>query len=50
MSVQLYQASSLASMLSGNGESYFFDGKHLFIKMTDPGKVAWEGYQGGMVG
>lgn len=32
------QASSLADVLaSSTGELYYFSGKHLYIKMTDPG-------------
>jgi hypothetical protein len=31
------QASSLKDVLAGNGDKYYFDGRNLFIRMTDPG-------------
>ncbi|KAG1661973.1 hypothetical protein FOA52_007145 [Chlamydomonas sp. UWO 241] len=34
---QLYKAGSLWDLQYGNGEAYFFDGKHLYIRMSDPG-------------
>lgn len=35
---QLLQADSLWDVQYGNGEAYFFDGKHLYIRMSDPGE------------
>ncbi|KAG1679774.1 hypothetical protein FOA52_012685 [Chlamydomonas sp. UWO 241] len=37
---QLYQADSLWDLQFGNGEAYFFDGKHLYIRMSDPGDAS----------
>ncbi|GFR48745.1 hypothetical protein Agub_g10703, partial [Astrephomene gubernaculifera] len=40
LSSTVKQAGSLAEVLAGGGDLYWFSGKHLYIKMVDPGDAS----------